>query len=184
MRFQFLFTRIAVAFALLCICAQFLPAAEITKDDVDFRKKVYVSKNGERFPYRLFVPTGYSPEQKYPLILWLHGGEGRGSDTLQQIVHTNQKGAHVWSAPEIQLKFPAFVLAPQCPIGENWSDPDLNEPSKALELSLQILTGIQKEFSIDPDRVYVVGQSMGGLGVYSLLQLYPEKWAAAIILTA
>lgn len=169
---------------MLCASAQFVPAAEITKDDVDFRKKVYVNKKGERLPYRLFVPIGYSPEQKYPLILWLHGGEGRGSDNLQQIVHANQKGAHVWIAPEIQLKFPAFVLAPQCPITENWSDPDLNQPSKALDLALQILSFVQKEFSIDPDRVYVVGQSMGGLGVYSLLQLYPEKWAGAVILTA
>ena len=184
MRIQFPFVRITMAFALLCISAQFLSAAEITKDDVDFVKKVYLSKNKERLPYRLFIPTGYSPEQKYPLVLWLHGGEGRGSDNLQQIVHTNQKGTHVWIAPEIQLKFPAFVLAPQCPISENWSDPDLNQPSRALELALQILGVIQKEFSIDPDRVYVVGQSMGGLGVYSLLQLYPEKWAAAIILTA
>jgi len=184
MRFQFSFTRIAAVFALLCIYAEFLHAAEITKDDLDFRKKVYVNKNGERLPYRLFVPTGYSPEQKYPLIFWLHGGEGRGSDNLQQIVHTNEKGTHVWIAPGIQLKFPAFVLAPQCPVGENWSDPDLNQPSKSLELALQTLAVIQKEFSIDPDRVYLVGQSMGGLGVYSLLQLYPEKWAAAIILTA
>ena len=184
MRFNFPCVRLAAAFALLCFTTHFLPAAEITKDDVDFRKKVYASKKGERLPYRLFVPTGYSPEQKYPLILWLHGREGRGSDNLQQIVHTNQKGAHVWIAPEIQLKFPVFVLAPQCPITENWSDPDLNLPSKALELSLQILALVQNEFSIDPDRVYVVGQSMGGLGVYSLLQLYPEKWAGAVILTA
>jgi predicted peptidase len=184
MRFQSAFVRIAIAFAFLCIPAQVSAATEITKDDVDFVKKVYVNKNGERLPYRLFVPTGYSPQQKYPLVLWLHGGEGRGSDNLQQIVHTNQTGAHVWLAPEIQLKFPAFVLAPQCPINENWADPDLNQPSKALQLALQILAAIQKEFSIDPDRVYVVGQSMGGLGVYSLLQLYPEKWAGAIILAA
>jgi predicted peptidase len=186
MRFQFPFpfVRIAVAFALLCVCGQLLHAAEITKDDVDFLKKVYVNKNGERLPYRLFLPTGYSPDHQYPLIFWLHGGEGRGTDNLQQIVHTNEKGAHVWIAPEIQLKFPAFVLAPQCPVGENWSDPDLNQPSKALELALQILAAVQKEFSIDPDRVYVVGQSMGGLGVYSLLQMYPEKWAGAIIVAA
>jgi predicted peptidase len=183
-RFQCPFARIVVAFALLCIYGQFLHAAEITKDDVDFLKKVYVNKNGERLPYRLFIPTGYSPEHKYPLILWLHGGEGRGTDNLQQIVHTNEKGAHVWIAPEIQLKFPAFVFAPQCPVGENWSDPDQNQPSKALELALQILGAVQKEFSIDADRIYVVGQSMGGLGVYSLLQMYPEKWAGAVILTA
>jgi len=184
MRFQFPLVPLAGAFILFCVCAQFLPSVEMTRDEVDFRKKVYVSKNGQRLPYRLYVPVGYNPEQKYPLVLWLHGGEGRGSDNVQQIVHGNQKGTHVWIAPENQAKFPAFVLAPQCPIDENWADPDLNQPSKALELSLEILANVQKEFSVDPDRVYAVGQSMGGLGVWSLLQLYPEKWAGALVLAA
>ena len=43
---------------------------------------------------------------------------------------------------------------------------------------------MQKEFPIDPDRIYVAGQSMGGLGVWSLLQAYSEKWAAALVLAA
>jgi predicted peptidase len=184
MRFLSSLARVAGVFVSFSVCAQLLSAVEMTKDEVDFRKKVYVSKKGERLPYRLFVPTGYSSDQKYPLVLWLHGGEGRGSDNVQQIVHENQKGTHVWIAPEIQGKFPAFVLAPQCPMPENWAEPELNQPSKALLLSLEILASVQKEFSIDPDRVYLVGQAMGGLGVWSLLQTYPEKWAGAIIVAA
>jgi predicted peptidase len=172
------------AFLVLSVCAQVLSAVEMTKDEVDFRKRVYVSKKGQRLPYRLFVPTGYSPDQKYPLILWLHGGEARGTDNVQQIVRENQQGAHVWIAPEVQANFPAFVLAPQCPMPEDWAEPEFNQPSKALLLAIEILTGVQKEFSIDPDRVYLVGQAMGGLGVWSLLQNYPEKWAGAVIVAA
>jgi predicted peptidase len=184
MRFLLSLARVARAFVLFCVSAQILSAVEMTKDEVDFRKKVYVSKNGQRLPYRLFVPTGYNPDQKYPLILWLHGGEARGTDNVQQIVHESQQGTHVWIAPEVQAKFPAFVLAPQCPMPEDWADPEFNQPSKALLLSIEILAGVQKEFSIDPDRVYLVGQAMGGLGVWSLLQNYPEKWAGAVIVAA
>jgi len=49
---------------------------------------------------------------------------------------------------------------------------------------VEVLTQVEKEFPIDPDRVYLVGQSMGGLGVWSLLQNFTGKWAAAIIMSA
>jgi predicted peptidase len=177
-----------VRLAMVALCA-IAPAAragsvEVTKDDVDFRKNVYVDKNGARLPYRLYVPHSYSNQQSYPLVLWLHGGAGRGSDNVKQLTHQNELGAHFWISPDVQAKFPVFVLATQCPSDQQWSDPEFNQPSKALLLTVAILAKVQKDFSIDPDRIYVVGQSMGGSGVWSLLQNYPEKWAGAVIMSA
>lgn len=170
---------------MLCFPLGFLTsAAELSKDDIEFRKNAYVSKKGERLQYRLFVPVTYSKERKYPLVLWLHGGEGRGSDNVHQITKSNERGSHFWTSEENQQKFPAFVFAPQCPIDDNWADPELNEPGKALLLTIDALDSVEKEYSIDLDRIYIVGQSMGGLGVWSLLQKYPEKWAAAIVISA
>jgi predicted peptidase len=169
---------------LLAMAASCAGAVELTKDDIDFRKEVYVNKKGERLPYRLFVPLGYSSANTYPLVMWLHGSEGRGNDNVKQITRGNEKGAHVWISSEVQAKFPAFVLAPQCPTGENWSDPELNQPTATLQLALDTLASVEKQFAIDPGRIYVVGQSMGGLGVWSLLQTHPEKWAAAVVLAA
>jgi predicted peptidase len=114
-----------------------------------------------------FVPIGYSSANSYPLVLWLHGGEGRGNDNIKQITRGNEKGTHVWICSEVPSKFPVFVLAPQCPVGENWSDPELNQPTTALQLALEILASVEKKFAIDPDRIYIVGQSMGGLGVFA-----------------
>lgn len=179
-----IFWRVTGAGVLFLSLGQFAGAAELTKDDVDFRKFVYTNKKGEHLPYRLYVPLGYSADRKYPLVLWLHGGEGRGSDNVRQINKGNEKGTHIWISKEVQNNFPVFVLAPQCPVGENWADPDLNGPTTALKLAMDALAKVQSEFSIDLDRIYVVGQSMGGLGVWSLLQTYPEKWAGAIVLAA
>ena len=159
-------------------------AAEITKDDVDFRKNVYVDKNGARLPYRLFVPHSYSNKQNYPLVLWLHGGTGRGADNVKQLTKQNELGTHFWISNDVQDKFPAFVLAPQCPTDQIWADPEINQPSNALLLTIAIMAKVQKEYSIDPDRIYVAGQSMGGSGVWSLLQNYPGKWAGAIVMAA
>ncbi len=166
------------------ILAPLAVGGQLTKDDIEFRKKVYANKEGERLPYRLYVPLGYDANRKYPLLLWLHGGDGRGSDNLKQLTGGNQIPVHFWASEEVQLKFPMFVLLPQCPSGDNWSDPDLNQPTKWLEMTMSALADVEKEFSIDTDRVYLAGQSMGGLGVWSTLQAYPGKWAAAVILSA
>ena len=175
----------ALLFHLLGLLGQGIAGAtELTKDDIDFRKDVYVDKKGERLPYRLFVPLGYDANRKYPLLLWLHGVDGRGSDNVKQLTHENQLGTHFWIASEIQTKFPVLVLVPQCPSGETWAEPEFNLPSKWLLLTMEALAKVEKEFSIDPDRVYIAGQSMGGLGVWSLLQNYRGNWAGAIIMSA
>jgi hypothetical protein len=74
-------------------------------------------------PYRLYVPAGYDAKAKYPLVLWLHGAAGRGNDDVLQISAGNTLGSHIWTRPENQAKFPAFVLAPQCPADEYWPRP-------------------------------------------------------------
>jgi predicted peptidase len=153
-------------------------------DDLAFRKNVYTDKKGEKMPYRLYVPQGYDPQQKYPLIFWLHGAAARGTDNFAQISGGNEKGSHIWTMPENQLQFPAFVLAPQCPADQFWAEPEMNELTPQLQMALEILGVVEKEYSIDTDRVYPAGQSMGGLGVWALLQTFPDRWAAALVLCA
>ena len=180
------FRRLLLAFLLFfCLIASTRArAADLSPDDIDFRKLTFTKGQTEHLSYRLFVPLGYDSKRKYPLVLWLHGANGRGSDNLKQLTGGNQLGTHFWISREVQNTFPVFVLAPQCPVGQSWSEPDLNRPSETLLLVMDALDKTQREFSIDPDRIYVAGQSMGGLGVWSLIQTYPNKWAAALILCA
>jgi len=159
-------------------------AAELSQDDIDFRKLTLNQGKDQLLNYRLFVPLGYHPDQKYPLVLWLHGGNGRGSDNTRQLTGGNQLGSHFWISRDVQRTLPAFVLAPQCPLGQTWSEPELNRPSETLLLVMDALYKTGREFSIDPDRIYLAGQSMGGVGVWSLIQTYPNQWAAALILSA
>jgi predicted peptidase len=164
-------------------CAQ-IPAKTPGKDDLLFRKNNYVNKSGAKMPYRLFVPANHDTTKKYPLIFWLHDAAGRGSDNLKQISGENENGTHVWTLPMNQAQLPAYVLAPQCPEDRYWSEPETNEVSPPLQMALEILASVQDEFSIDPDRIYLAGQSMGGLGVWALLQAQPDRWAGALVLCA
>jgi predicted peptidase len=157
---------------------------ELTQDDIDFRKEVYVNKKGDRLPYRLYVPLGYDKNRKYPLLVWLHGTDGRGTDNLKQLTKQNQLATHFWIRKDVQLSFPVLLFVPQCPVGQNWADPELNQPGLYLQMTREALAKIQLQYSIDPDRIYAGGQSMGGLGIWSLLQKYPGLWAGAIVISA
>jgi len=153
-----------------------------------FTAETFRNSRNRTMPYRLFVPSVDEKGSRYPLVLWLCGGAGRGSNNRNQISFGNVLGAHVWTTPENQAKRPCFVIAPQCPENESWSegqDPLTNnplgvKPAAPLLLALEIVRDLQKRFHIDARRLYVAGQSLGGFGTWSLIETYPQMFAAAI----
>src|SRR5271156_2385927 len=147
-----------------------------------FKVGSYRSPSGETMQYRLFVPSGYDPAQKYPIVLWLHGAAGRGSDNVSQLSGGNFPRSPISTKPGIQHKYHAFVLAPQVDVTKGWARPHTNTPPVAIRLALEILDQVEKEYSIDPASEYVVGQSMGGEGVWAALSAAPQRFAAAIVL--
>jgi len=146
-----------------------------------FEARVFANARGETLPYRLFVPADHESGKKYPLVLWLHGGGGRGSDNRRQLAEGNASGATVWARPENQDRFPAFVLAPQCPPRRMWTtigrDVEISDP---LRLVVELLAQLSKDFNIDASRLYVAGQSMGGFGAWALVTEHPGMFAAAV----
>ncbi|MGB6122477.1 MAG: T9SS type A sorting domain-containing protein, partial [Bacteroidota bacterium] len=108
--------------------------------------------------------------RKYPLVLTLHGSGERGDDNVTHI--RAYRGATSWADPINQAKYPCFVVAPQVPFERGWSDYIL--------LLDNLLDSLATEFSLDIDRFYVTGLSMGGFGTFELLETYPDRFAAAI----
>jgi predicted peptidase len=53
------------------------------------------------------------------------------------------------------------------------------QPSQPLRQTLELVAALQKEFSIDPARLYITGLSMGGFGVWDAIQRQPDWFAAA-----
>jgi predicted peptidase len=142
-----------------------IPCASQTKVD-GFVAKIY-----QTMPYRLFIPPKYDKAEKYPLIIWLHGAGSVGTDNFKQISGASLRGTHTWTIPANQVKHPAFVVAPQST--KAWAGDQLS-------LVLEILKTVQDEFNIDSTRIYVAGQSMGGYGVWNIITMKPDLFAAAI----
>ena len=138
-------------------------------------------RNGRQtMPYRLFVPSNYDKNRSYPLVIWLHGGGSAGDDNLGQISLDNKLGTHFWTRKENQARNPAFVLAPQS-LG-TWDSNAEPEMSEELNLVLEILAVVRKDYNIDSNRLYVAGQSNGGIGVFGLITKKPGLFAGAISL--
>lgn len=149
-----------------------------SQDSVDgFLGRVHRSGR-QSMPYRLFVPMGYDKSKPYPIVIWLHGGGSAGNDNLRQISLDNKLGTHFWTRQENQDRHPAFVLAPQSMGG--WDGTSTSALSAELKLVLEILEVVRKEYSIDASRIYVAGQSNGGIGVWGLITKKPGLFAAAI----
>ena len=45
-----------------------------------FQKETYISSRGDTLLYRLLRPEVMKPDEKYPLVLFLHGAGERGND--------------------------------------------------------------------------------------------------------
>lgn len=126
----------------------------------------------EEVPYRrclannclVYLPPGYCTHCSYPLLLYLHGSGSRGSD-IERVRRLglprflNEGGS-----------YPTIVAAPQCQMNTSWHPEEV-------QMFLDFLIG---RFAVDPNRVYILGESMGAYGAWNCATYMPERLAAVI----
>jgi predicted peptidase len=148
----------------------------------EFLKRNYYAKSGLVLPYRLFVPVNYSKTKSYPVILALHGAGAKGNDNVAQL--NESQIATLWAMDSIQAKHPAFILSPQCPTESTWvykARPVDSGPLRGASVAvLALLDSLTREFSLDSNRIYLIGQSMGGHATWEFIERFPNRFAAAI----
>ena len=133
-----------------------------------FKYKNYGEHNYNGLRYGLFKPDGYDPMKKYPLIVYLHGSR----DTVSREMN--------WYQPASQKAHPCFVLTPKCEVSDQgWGNTWSNDLTVATATTLKLVDSIVRVYNIDVNRLYLYGISMGGFGVFSILQKEPGKFAAA-----
>ncbi len=147
-------------------------AERSAKLDTRFESHVFQSRNGRTMPYRLFRPSEGS--DKLPLVVYLHGSGGLGDDNIRQIEGGNIFGTHVWALDDNQSRLPAFVIAPQTHVSQGWGQ-------EGMEIAIELTQALIRDLPIDPARIYLTGQSMGGMGTWNMLAAHPQFFAAAVI---
>lgn len=149
-----------------------------------FEPREFTGANGKTLKYRLLKPQGYNPERKYPVVVFLHGAGERGDDNRAQLKH----GMAEFCKPQWREKYPSYVIAPQCPTGQKWSDVDWSLPSstlperisESLQLTMELVDTMAADAAVNKNRIYLTGLSMGGYGTWDALARRPDFFAAAI----
>lgn len=143
----------------------------------DFKQLTFKdSKTGVTLRYNLFVPDNYDASKSYPLVLFMHDASGANQNDNYTLLQGN--GATVWASPRDQAKHPCFVLAPQ--YDEIVVD-DSFRVTPSAETTIDLLDYIKKQYSVDANRVYTTGQSMGCMMSYLLMSTHPDEFAAGML---
>jgi predicted peptidase len=155
-------------------------------DGIDAKFEARTHKSDWEMPYRLFRPAASG---KLPLVMYLHGSGGLGTDNQRQMGLGNVFGTRLWALPANQKTHPCYVVVPQTDRGwMRYGDPAPGDSiarvipglGDGARVALEIIDVLRKEFPIDERRIYLTGQSMGGGGVWNMTAHRPKLFAAAI----
>ncbi len=131
--------------------------------------RAFVNSRGTTYHYALFEPPEYRGDRAWPLIVFLHGYGDRGAEGRQYTA--------VGLPPALESMKNGFGFFVLCPQGHSGAWPAEREDAIT---AFEEVEAIEKEYRIDPRRIYLTGLSSGGNGVWELADRFPNRWAAIV----
>jgi pimeloyl-ACP methyl ester carboxylesterase len=120
--------------------------------------------DGEAFGYALHLPPNYSPAQRWPVIVSLHG--------------TNQTGLPNAGSYQMASWLRCAAAKEKCVLLSPTTVKHTWNTRAGHAYVLTALREIMEELNVDPDRIYLDGMSMGAGGTFRLAEHHPDRWAA------
>ena len=128
--------------------------------------KIIRQENSETiFPYIAYIPDNISSHPA--LLIQLHGAGERGNggnDIDKVLIHGFPNIVNDSNLNN------CILIMPQCPVNSFWV--------AKIESIRKFIDEIILKFSVDTNRVYLCGLSMGGFGTWYTAMAYPELFAA------
>lgn len=145
-------------------------------------------------PYALYVPKDYNPTGKYGLVLHIHDAGSMSSDPMLTL--TESQAAANYASPYFQNLAKekgldgVIVL---CPAVAEFYPMDKENPEYSLRMARdnwtlscaapaiwELMDHITRTYSIDRNRIYGSGQSMGGMTVMAMASQRDNYFAALL----
>ncbi len=151
----------------------------------------------------LWKPANYNPATKYPLIVYMHGAGQSGwsadAGANIEIIRNTQNWAAMLATVVGEetgtTNGEYLVMMPQAPnpdtmpgggayVEWDWGQSQsysLTLPeSQTMKNARAMIESVRGASSIDADRIYVIGASMGGFGAWDAAARYPGVFAATM----
>jgi len=146
---------------------------------------------GESIPYRLFVPSRWTPEAKLPMLVTLRAGNTvdgpyRAGNDLVKVAEQRgfivltPMGYRGLSQPYYGSPYPIARPGAAAPAA-GWT---VQENERAEQDVLYAIDLVAKEYNVDATRIYLHGQNPSGSGALYLASKYPDRFAAVVVSSA
>jgi S-formylglutathione hydrolase FrmB len=146
-------------------------------------RRIWSAALGERRDLYVYVPPGYDPNLRYPLMLWLHGfsqdEESFARDVvgpLDRAIHEGKLPPTIIAAPDGSLRGVAGTFSP----GSFF----LNTRAGAFQdyLMGDVWDFLHQHYSIRPEAEahVLAGASMGGGAAYNLAIKHPDRFRVVV----
>ena len=147
-----------------------ISAAGNGRDPLENRKgyieRAYYSRiDNSCQPYRMYVPSQYRAGDPVPLFVYLHG-----------YVPSYTKAEWLEEPVSITRHMEKHTCILAVPFGR--SNTDFQTVGEVDVM--RVIREVRQKYTIDPMRMYIIGYSMGGSGMWTIMQHYPDRFAAGI----
>lgn len=143
---------------------------------------------GESIPYRLFVPSRWTPGTRLPLLVTLRAGTSVDNSyrSANDLVQQAERRGYLVVTPmgyrplrQPYYGSPYRIARPNAPApAEGWTPV---ENARAEQDVLNVIDLVTREYNVDTSRIYLHGQNPSGSGALHLGATHPDRFAALVV---
>jgi poly(3-hydroxybutyrate) depolymerase len=142
----------------------------ITKDVTRMESRTYIFPDtGEELTYWFYVSSKVRADVPAPFIVGLHGMGVHGNFQVGVLMNDAEEGGYIVVGPDGYGTSGGY--------GAQWLS-GAETTARSEKDVIYVMDMMLENFNIDPERVYLMGHSMGGAGALFLGQKYVERWTA------
>jgi poly(3-hydroxybutyrate) depolymerase len=162
----------------------------------------------ESIAYHIYVPAKWDRNARLPLVILTHGANQPATAPFQRPManptlakmaeergfiaaavtgyHANATGVGGWNVPYPMVQVPRPAAAGGGAGGGRGgggrgpaaAPPTAQDFQRAEMDVLHVADLMAKEYNVDPQRIYLMGNSSGGSAVWNIAAKYPQRWTA------
>jgi pimeloyl-ACP methyl ester carboxylesterase len=129
----------------------------------DMRKAYRSAVDGTLQPYRLLIPESYQAARPAALVVALHGMGG------------DENSMFDFYGGQLKREAERLGFVVVCPKGRDTASMYRGSAEQDV---MDVIAEVRRDYAIDPDRIYLMGHSMGGYGTWSVAMAHPDVFAA------